>query len=157
MLVSVIMSTVTIPLGLGKHIEAVPVENLSGIGLRGNINGTFSVLAAAWSKTSFALTLLRLMGQEKWANRFLWFAIVTMNLFLFGNALFQWIKCWPISKTWNVMEAGTCWPPGIQSKYGMFAGGALSRPIKIPRCTTDHSGQDTRPAWTSYWHSCPGS
>lgn len=119
------MSTTTIPLGLGKHVAAVPVENLGEIGLRGNINGTFSVLAAAWSKTSFALTLLRLMGKEKWMARFLWFAIVTMNLFLFGNALFQWIKCWPISKTWNVLEPGTCWPAGVQSRYGMFAGGKL--------------------------------
>lgn len=120
---SVIMTTISIPLGLGKHTAVVPVQNLGEIGLRGNINGTFSVLAAAWSKTSFALTLLRLMGDKKWARCFLWFAIVSMNLFLFNNALFQWIKCWPVSKTWNVLEPGTCWPAGVQTAYGVFAGG----------------------------------
>lgn len=119
---SAIVTSVSVPLGLGHHVEDVPIQNLGYIGLLGNINGTFSILAAAWSKTSFALTLLRLMDKEKWARNFLWFAIVSMNMLMFGNALFQWIKCWPISKTWNVLESGTCWPPGIQTRYGVFVG-----------------------------------
>lgn len=117
------MTTVSIPLGLGHHVGDVPVENLGQIGLFGNVNGTFSILAAAWSKTSFALTLLRLMWQEKWARNFLWFAMISLNILMFGNALFQWIKCWPISKTWNVFESGTCWPAGVQTHYGIFVGG----------------------------------
>lgn len=117
------MTTSSVPLGLGRHVEDVPLENLGQIGLRGNINGTFSIIAAALSKTSFALTLLRLMGKEKWARNFLWFAMISMNVFMFANALFQWIKCWPVSKTWNPSEPGTCWPAGIQTRYGLFAGG----------------------------------
>lgn len=119
----VVMTTSTIPLGLGQHIWNVPVENLGEIGLRGNINGTWSVIAASLSKTAFALTLLRLMGEERWARIFLWFVIVSMNAFLLLNALFQWVKCSPISKTWNVMEPGVCWAPGVQTRYGIFAAG----------------------------------
>ncbi|KAJ4387463.1 hypothetical protein N0V93_008055 [Gnomoniopsis smithogilvyi] len=119
---STIITSVSVPLGLGQHVGNVPVQNLAQIGLFGNINGTFSILAAAWSKTSFALTLLRVMSQEKWARYFLWFAMISMNIFMLGNALFQWIKCWPISKTWDVLEPGTCWPAGFQTRWGIFAG-----------------------------------
>lgn len=156
---SVLMTTITVPLGLGKHAADVPPYNLGEIGLRGNINGTFSVLAAAWSKTSFALTLLRLMGTKKWTSRFLWFAIATMNVFLLGNALFQWIKCWPISKTWDVMEAGTCWPAGVQTRYGMFAAGNYHLGV-YSESTQERLfivSQGTLLGWTLSWPSCLGS
>lgn len=153
------MTTITVPLGLGKHVADVPPYNLGEIGLLGNINGTFSVLAAAWSKTSFALTLLRLMGTKKWTGRFLWFAIATMNVFLFGNALFQWTKCWPISKTWDVMEAGVCWPAGVQTRYGIFAAGKYDLGIyskSAQECLFPVS-QGTLPGWILSWLFCLGS
>lgn len=123
MLGSAVMTSISVPLGLGHHVIDVPVQNLGQIGLLGNINGTFSIFAAAWSKTSFALTLLRVMAGDKWARWFLWFSIISMNILMFNNALFQWIRCDPVSKTWNILEPGTCWPAGVQSRYGIVAGG----------------------------------
>lgn len=124
------MTSTSVPFGLGHHIADVPVQNLGQIGFLGNINGTFSIFAAAWSKTSFALTLLRVMAGDKWARYFLWFAMITMNILMLNNALFQWIRCDPISKTWNPMEPGTCWPAGVQSRYGIVAGGKAGIPTK---------------------------
>lgn len=48
--------------------------------LRGAINGTMLILAAAWSKTSFAVTLLRMTkGGLKWT---IIIVMVTMNAFV---------------------------------------------------------------------------
>ena len=74
-----IFGTYNRSLGFGKHIWVVNPANYAAIGLMGNIATTFSVLAAVWAKTSFALTMLRLNQGWK-AKTFIWFIIVTMNL-----------------------------------------------------------------------------
>ena len=107
--------------GLGKHIYDVPVENLAYLGILGNITGTFSILAAVWSKTSFALTLLKLMHGDMKA--LLWFFIITANIAMYLNALFLWFRCTPVAKTWNPYLEGTCWSPEVYPIFGMCAAG----------------------------------
>lgn len=55
-----------------------------------NISSCGTLIGQAWTKTAFAVTLLR-MGNwwQKWA---LWFCIVTMNLFMIFKVIFQWAK-----------------------------------------------------------------
>lgn len=119
--ISVILTTVTIPYGLGSHMADVPFQNYAIIGLLSNVNGTFAILASVWSKTAFAITLLRLMTESKWARGFLWFVIVTINIFMGLVALFQWVRCSPVSKSWDFLVEGTCWEPEIQVSFAMFA------------------------------------
>ncbi|KAB5517438.1 hypothetical protein GE09DRAFT_1230796 [Coniochaeta sp. 2T2.1] len=107
--------------GTGKHIYAVPPSNLSGVALMLNVTGTLSILAAVWSKTSFALTLLRLL--EGRMRAFVWFVIVSCNVVMGLSALFGWVRCSPPSKTWNVNEQGKCWEPHVYVNFGMFAAG----------------------------------
>ncbi|KAK3323009.1 hypothetical protein B0H66DRAFT_555653 [Apodospora peruviana] len=121
LLTSIILVTISVSKGLGRHVYAVDPENFSTLGLVGNLTGTFSILAATWSKTSFALTLLRLMqGKMK---VLLWAIIATVNMFMGLNALFMWIRCSPPLKTWNPYVPGTCWGPHVYTNYGMFAAG----------------------------------
>ncbi|KAK5655071.1 hypothetical protein OQA88_5970 [Cercophora sp. LCS_1] len=54
----------------------------------------FSILAAVWSKTSFALTMLRLMQDWK-MKAFIWFIIVSMNIAMYLTIIFTWLKCVP--------------------------------------------------------------
>ena len=56
-----IFATINIPLGLGKHVWDVDPRNLSQISLQALIGGTFSIIAVVLAKTSFAMTLLRLL------------------------------------------------------------------------------------------------
>jgi hypothetical protein len=73
-----------------------------------------------WSKTSFALTLLRITeGKMKYL---IWFIIASMNLLMGTNALITWIQCYPVSKTWNRDEPGTCWDYRVNIVYGVVAG-----------------------------------
>ena len=121
LLISVVFGTLSVPLGLGKHVWTVDVANMARIGLYGNVTGTFSILAAVWSKTSFAFTLLRLMQGR--LRVLLWAIIITINVAMFLNALFLWLRCIPVPKTWNPMLPGTCWAPEVYPIFGMCAAG----------------------------------
>lgn len=92
-----------------------------------NAAGSTTLTAAIWSKTSFALTLLRLVeGRLKWL---IWFIIITMNIAMGLSALFNWIQCTPVESTWNVGMERTCWDPQIVPRYNMFSSGELAHSI----------------------------
>lgn len=84
-----------------------------------NVAGTFSLTAAIWSKTSFALTLLRLT--QGWLKMVVWFIIISMNIAMGLSALFIWVQCTPIEKSWNFFAEGTCWPPEVLVHYNIFS------------------------------------
>lgn len=119
---SIFIVTIATSKGLGEHVQAIPEDNLPAIGLLGNFIGTLSILASVWSKTSFALTLLRLLS-GRWTKDLLWLGVATIHLFLIVNALFMWIRCSPAAKTWDVYMEGTCWDNQVYPQYAMFAAG----------------------------------
>jgi hypothetical protein len=121
LLISIILVTLSVSKGLGKHAYNVAPENMSSLGFIGNFTGTFSILAAVWSKTSFALTLLRFLSSRM--RVLLWAIIVSINIFMGLNAVFMWTRCSPSSKIWNPFAPGTCWAPHVYPAYGMFAAG----------------------------------
>ncbi|KAK5661067.1 hypothetical protein OQA88_10957 [Cercophora sp. LCS_1] len=55
--------------------------------------------AAAWSKTAFAVTLLRF--SEGWTKWFVWFILVSINIIIALNATMNW-------KSWIPSTPGTC-------------------------------------------------
>jgi hypothetical protein len=63
---------------------------------------------------------------------FVWFIIVTSNVAMGLNALFVWIRCRPVSKTWNAFEEGSCWEPHVYPDLGVFAAG---EPFQCPPST----------------------
>jgi hypothetical protein len=116
-----------VPLGLGMHLVFVDPANLSKIGLLSNVASTFSILAAVLSKTSFAVTLLRIT--KGYTKLFVWIAIVLMNTGMGLAALFTWVKCTPVRKTWEPTIPGTCLDANAMTVYSVFAAGKLS-----PKC-----------------------
>ncbi|KAK3504453.1 hypothetical protein B0T13DRAFT_3845 [Neurospora crassa] len=119
---SIFIVTIATSKGLGEHVQAIPEDNLPAIGLLGNFIGTLSILASVWSKTSFALTLLRLLS-GRWTKDLLWLGVATIHVFLIVNALFMWIRCSPAAKTWDAYMEGTCWDNQVYPQYAMFAAG----------------------------------
>jgi hypothetical protein len=118
-----------VALGYGYHVWDYPPELLPRIvDLLKVINlcGTFSLTAAIWSKTSFALTLLRLT--EGWTKQLVWFIIISMNIGMGCSALFIWVQCTPVSKSWDPNVEGTCWAPDVLVHYNIFSAG---RPMLI--------------------------
>jgi len=118
-LVEVIMTSYNISLGLGRHVYAVDHANEVALTLGGNIAASFSFLAAVWSKTSFAITLLRITtGWTKWL---VWYSIVSMNIFMTLAALFIWVSCTPVEKSYNSNVDGMCWKIKPTTDYYIFA------------------------------------
>ncbi len=86
-------------------------ENLPKMPFVAVFAGFFSVLSAAWSKTSFALTILRLSGAHRWLRVLIWFLIITVNAILGVAMLFMWIKCYPFARVWDwSITEGWCIP-----------------------------------------------
>jgi hypothetical protein len=113
---------------LGRHIMYVSLPNLDIIGRNGNVGSMIAIFAFLWSKTSFALTLLRFT--EGWMKAFLWFVIVILNICAVLGALILWVRCTPIDKAWNPIIEGTCWNPNVYIYYG-YVSGSLSAAFDI--------------------------
>ena len=122
--------TYTVSLGFGKHFLAINPAVLPSMGLMGMVGGVFAIFAVMYSKTSFAITLLRI--SERKTRSLLWFIIISVHIALGGSALIPWIQCKPVEKNWNFMTPGKCWNPKIFCKlcnrcccvlgsYGYFA------------------------------------
>ncbi len=122
LLTSITLVTISVQHGVGKHVWEVNPAYFPLLGVVGNLTGTFSILAATWSKTSFGLTLLRLMGGSR-VKYLVWFIVVTVNVLMGLNAVFLWVRCTPVEKTWNPFHEGTCWAKDVYPTYGMFAAG----------------------------------
>ncbi|KAK4657502.1 hypothetical protein QC762_214150 [Podospora pseudocomata] len=67
---------------------------------------TLTITAMSWSKTAFAITMLRFSeGWMKWA---VWFIIISMNIAFGLSAMVPWLLCTPIQKTWDLSVEGSC-------------------------------------------------
>ncbi|KAK4159550.1 hypothetical protein QBC43DRAFT_373786 [Cladorrhinum sp. PSN259] len=103
--VACVLLSVMLAQGFGKHpwdyIWGTPREILLQW-----VRNTLAMTAAAWSKTAFAVTLLRLtFGWQKW---FVWFILISMNIIIAINATMNWVGCDPIQKSWDPATPGTC-------------------------------------------------
>ncbi|KAM7197916.1 hypothetical protein V8F20_006364 [Naviculisporaceae sp. PSN 640] len=116
-----VITSITVGMGYGKHIWDVPFEELGNMFKVFSVAGTFSICSSVWSKTSFALTILRLT--DGWLRKAIWAIIITMNLFMAGTALINYIRCSPLDKLWDFTGAvpGTCWPMDVVNKYNTFS------------------------------------
>lgn len=121
-----------IDLGYGKHVWQIPFRNLNDMFLIGQITVTLAICSQAWSKTSFAISLLMIHDGIHGKTRvFIWFAIVSMNMLFGVSAMLFWVGCTPLEKAWHPFMRGTCWSPNVVITYGIFASGMSSWPVGL--------------------------
>lgn len=113
------MLSVNTTLGYGRHNDDITPENFNYVLLVSYIAGFFSILAACWSKISFAITLLRVVTNHR-VKLLLWFIIVSVNLVLGANATIQFAQCWPPPRLWHPGGSGSCWPRYVVIRYNIF-------------------------------------
>ena len=111
-------------MGFGKHSWDVPFDSYSHLFKIFSAAGTLSICSSVWSKSSFALTILRLT--DGWMRKAVWAIIISINLFMIVTALINYIHCWPVEKTFDFAGTveGTCWPMGVVVNYDIFSAGA---------------------------------
>ncbi|KAI8957296.1 hypothetical protein F5Y11DRAFT_360949 [Daldinia sp. FL1419] len=110
----VLMSAWVMAAVAGSFISAMASPG-SGISIAGsdrimtyfNICSVFCGLASAWSKSSFAITLLRL--EDGRARYFLWFALVTVNASYLLYIITAWNKPCGVKGKDDLYIPGPCW------------------------------------------------
>ncbi|KAH8651954.1 hypothetical protein BGZ60DRAFT_361382, partial [Tricladium varicosporioides] len=112
--------SVNISHGFGKHMADIDPSHAPFIGLIGLISSLFSLLAATYSKVSFALTLFRL--SQYWMRVLLCFIIFSVHIALGGTALIGFIQCTPAARNWDFRIEGKCWNIEIFVTYSVVAG-----------------------------------
>lgn len=114
----VILNVIDVGYGYGRHSWDVTPAHIANIVTNGTVSGTLILLAACWSKTSFAFTLLRLpIG---WMRSLVWTIIVTLNVAMHMSALSIWIEC-PFSEI--AEDDRICIPIPLAVKFGIVVGG----------------------------------
>ncbi len=109
--------------GMGRHSYDIVNPDPSRWILILDSRATATLTALAWTKTAFAVSLLRLtIGKTK---AFVWFLIITLNIAMAFSAMVPWIQCQPVEKRWHFEIEGQCWPGGVGIKI-WIATGALS-------------------------------
>lgn len=110
-------------IGVGQHFSdlkgGLKTSDMDGLQLVVIIATVFSVMGGAWSKTSFALTLLRLTKGTIYYV--IWFIIISMNAVLTFNAILQFLWCQPASVAWHSGAGGTCWSKNVIIYYSIAA------------------------------------
>ncbi|TLD34127.1 hypothetical protein PspLS_00654 [Pyricularia sp. CBS 133598] len=113
------LTTHVVRLGYGKHAYDVALENVNAQALIGLICTTLAITSAAWSKTSFALTLLRISGKR--VKIAIYILIFSMNILMGVGALLMWVNCKPLRKAWEPMIDGYCWDRHLDVIFGSFS------------------------------------
>ncbi|KAI1457485.1 hypothetical protein F4805DRAFT_475017 [Annulohypoxylon moriforme] len=121
LVVSCVLVSINVTAGFGKHDRDIDPKVLSDLGLRNVVVGSLLTISSAWSKTSFAISLLRIATGR--TRILIWTIMVSMNIFLHVSAVLTWAACKPIEKLWRYIPEGECWPPKIIMPMGIFFNG----------------------------------
>ncbi|KAK6217004.1 hypothetical protein QIS74_07118 [Colletotrichum tabaci] len=118
--ISVSINSYIVSLGFGRHIWTISDDNKKEINLFTILVATFGIIATTTSKTSFALTLYRIVTQA-WMKYLLIFIIVTINVSMNLVWMFGFAKCTPLAKVWDASVPGSCWDRRKLLKFQLFA------------------------------------
>ncbi|KAI1398873.1 hypothetical protein F4819DRAFT_510703 [Hypoxylon fuscum] len=110
--------SVNVAAGFGKHDKDVDPREFDGLGMRNMIVGSMLNLSAAWSKTSFAVSLLRIATPR--LRIVIWLLIVSMNILMHAGVVIGWVACHPVEKFWKYNIEGECWPAKITLPISIF-------------------------------------
>jgi hypothetical protein len=157
---SAALESVSVSLGFGRHNVDISGDDFSRLLLVNNAAGFATILAAAWSKTSFAMTLLRISTGK--VKIFVWFVLISVNLMLAATSTVQWAQCRPIERLWNNSIAGKCMERIVVIRLNAAAAGESSPsahktgPKQVLTATPAYSGiSDIVLAlvpWKIIWH-----
>ncbi|KAK4220747.1 hypothetical protein QBC38DRAFT_166815 [Podospora fimiseda] len=121
LLLSCCTTSINVRHGFGLHDADVPPENLGVFGIISNISGFASVLSVTLSKTSFALTLLRLVT-DRWMKWLIYGLVALISVTHYISAIFFWVSCNPPAKTYKWDLPGECWPATFTISFSIFVG-----------------------------------
>lgn len=126
-----------IVLGVGMHIADVDPANLTMLHILNRVGATFAILACALTKTSWALTMIRIVRTTRDCMRVLvWCLLVSVNVFMDVGIILNFLQCDDTGLTGNPNEMW-CWTNVIAAEYNIFSAGKLF-PVHRTRTILQH-------------------
>ncbi|PTU18197.1 hypothetical protein P175DRAFT_0443763 [Aspergillus ochraceoroseus IBT 24754] len=122
-------------IGLGRHVQVVAQnpKDLVNLARLSSISQTLAIMACAWGKTSFAVTLLRIVV-KRWMTVLLCFIIITVNVINLLAALFVFVQCKDPRRNWDPSVKTKCWPTHVFTDYSLFVGGIAGAAAIVKTC-----------------------
>ncbi|EAA30421.2 hypothetical protein GE21DRAFT_10579 [Neurospora crassa] len=121
LILDAIVNTINIRLGFGKHRDTIKADHLKHINTLTHLSTTVMMLGAVWSKTSFGLTVLRLIRDRPKVRALVLVIIATMNSFIIFNVIAVWIQC-GVDEHGNEDDELNCLSIKFTASSMMFAG-----------------------------------
>ncbi|XDG02764.1 hypothetical protein ABKA04_002379 [Annulohypoxylon sp. FPYF3050] len=118
LLVSGILTTISVATVFFQHDQDGRM-GVHDVGLLTTVTGTLFFVAAIWSKTSFALTLIRIAGPR--LKVVLRIIIISMNGITCVSVVLRWLQCRPTRMIWDSGASGTCWNRDLILGVTIFA------------------------------------
>ncbi|KAJ6151582.1 hypothetical protein N7470_007179 [Penicillium chermesinum] len=109
---------------IGKHVYAIEDASKIPEGLKMvYISFVIIIFGCVFAKTSFAITLLRIVTRP-WMKISLWFIIISMNILMWTTGVSYLAQCSPAAALWRteLLATAKCWPPIAFEVLGMTAG-----------------------------------
>ncbi|PIG84461.1 hypothetical protein AARAC_002301 [Aspergillus arachidicola] len=109
---------------IGKHVGDIDDPSKTPEALKLIYIGMIiCIISCVLSKTSFAITLLRIVTRT-WQKAILWFIIISMNVIMWLCAICYLLQCKPAAALWNseLMPTADCWPTYIFQTIALTAG-----------------------------------
>jgi hypothetical protein len=120
--------------GIGQHISTLSADQIVEALKIWIIASALGPVSIATSKSSFALTLLRL-ATARWHVVLLWFVLVTTNLSLCICGILVLARCTPIERIWDFSVPGTCVDAAQLLRFAVFSGGPSKPASQHPAAT----------------------
>ncbi|KAK1671217.1 hypothetical protein BDP55DRAFT_636058 [Colletotrichum godetiae] len=114
----------------GRPDFPITVDNITVLAIVGLSSITCSFVGQVWSKTAFAISLLRMC--DGWKKAFVWFSIISMNVLFAFSSLSFWIGCVPLEKRWKPFADGTCYDLKWVVSFGIFVSGKTASNLLTP-------------------------
>jgi hypothetical protein len=127
-----VLVSVMVHNGMGEHTYDITPQQFEVLGPLIVARATLTIIATVWTKTSFAVTVLRLA--EGWLKWVLWYIIISMNIAMGLSAIFGYVQCTPIAKSINHLLPGTCWDANVLIDYSIFSGGEFTNDLLLLHC-----------------------
>lgn len=110
-----------------------------------NISSCGTLINQAWTKTAFAVTLLKLTkGYQQWI---LWFCMGSMNLYMVVKVIFQWAKVCGKASYQNWYRLNFCIGWTFRERFKVGGNGESASGLATPRSLADFV-QFTTSSWT---------
>lgn len=117
------VATVMVNLGVGKHIYQVNPANFTMLHVLNRVGATFAIQGCVLTKTSWALTMLRIVRSTRDCMRVLvWCLLLSINVLMDVGIILNFMECDGTGLSMSPNEIW-CWTNLIAANYNVFSAG----------------------------------